>query len=402
MMRRAAPGRMRALTAAVLGGGLLLGVPAAHAPGRTDLRPLPAAGSHALHTAATTDGKRMTLDRLDRDGGERPRVGATFHVRAGFTHHGEHALHQVAVSINLSERLSFATEYRNCEYGTDVEENPASRTHHQALCLIDTRVQPGESVDLAPVAVTVGKAALDEVVSVEDATGMGWPPYGKWRDRHRGRGRGKELTLVKRTGGVPPAARVTDGMSSGRLEVSVDNAWDLAVKGAAVKGRKGDTVTAKLSLDFHGADVKAQLDAENSIPFARVAVRLPRGVTVVSTPEHCGGGDPGKGKPYLCEYGLYTTGFDLPMLRDGFHRDYPFELRIDDTSELDGGMVRVDAPPERLRDDAAPENDTAPLTIEATGAAGGPSWTAGFLAAGAAVLVPAGLIARLRARRRAP
>ncbi|MYR04322.1 hypothetical protein GTX23_38515, partial [Streptomyces sp. SID6139] len=43
--------------------------------------------------------------------------------------------------------------------------------------------------------------------------------------------------------------------------------------------RLGETVMAALALDFHGGPVQAQLDAENSIPFARVEVRFPEGVT---------------------------------------------------------------------------------------------------------------------------
>ncbi|MEU1407736.1 hypothetical protein ABZ471_36340 [Streptomyces sp. NPDC005728] len=178
--------------------------------------------------------------------------------------------------------------------------------------------------------------------------------------------------------------------------------WDLEVTGAAVKGRKGDTVTADLALDFHGADVQAQLDAENSVPFARVEVRLPDGVTVLSSPENCGRIDGKKEAPFLCEYGLYTNGFDVPMLRDGFHMAYPFTLRIDDTSKLTGGRIRVDAPPERLRDDANPRNSTAPITFEAAGAAAGSGPTPWAVAAGGGALGLTALLAFVLARRRTP
>ncbi|MFI9251904.1 hypothetical protein [Streptomyces sp. NPDC053069] len=305
-------------------------------------------------------------------------------------------LRQVPVSVEVSEGLSFTTEYSNCYYGTEVQPRTVE-THHRALCLIDMQVAPGRSVDLAPVALKVGKRALRKDVAVRAATGMDWSG-GEWRDIHRGRG--GELTLAQRTAGVPPAARRTGGMSYGLLGVPVHNAWDLEVTGAALKGRKGETLTAHLSLDHHGADVAAQPDSENSVPFARVEVRFPEGVTVLSTPKLCGVPNSRKRTHYRCEYGLYTSGFEVPVLRDGFHVDYPFKMRIDDPSRLTGGMIRVDAPPERLRDDADPRNSTAPLTIEAAGAAGGFGPTAWAVAAGAAAAVLTGLLALGRRRRR--
>ncbi|WRZ88026.1 hypothetical protein OHB54_02490 [Streptomyces sp. NBC_01007] len=204
---------------------------------------------------------------------------------------------------------------------------------------------------------------------------------------------------------MPPAARRTDSTYYGILFVSMDNPWDLEVTGAALKGTKGETVTADLALDFHGADAVAQGDSENSDPFANVEVRLPEGVTVLSAPEHCGLRLSRKGTPYTCDYGLYTSGFDVPMLRDGFHISYPFRLRIDDPSKLTGGRIRVIASANRLRQDADPENSTAPITIEAIGEAGGSAgWgtTAWTAAAGAGTLALTGLLAAglVRARRR--
>ncbi|WRZ91631.1 hypothetical protein OHB54_22660 [Streptomyces sp. NBC_01007] len=404
MIRGIGLGRVRAVTAAVLGAGLLVGVPVALGPGRVDVRVLPAGSSRVLRAQSAGDEDRLTLDRLEQDGGKLMHGGSTFHVRAGFTHHGERALRRVAVSISATERLSFTTEYSNCEYGIEVQTSPENRVLRKAVCLIDVRVERGESVDLAPVALKAGRLARDERVFVGAVPeGAGWS-YGPWRDRHRGRG--KQLTLARRVGSVPPAARRTDGMSESSLDVPVDNPWDLEVTGAALKGRKGEAVTAGLALDFHGADVQAQLDAENSIPFARVEVQFPEGVTVLSTPEHCGLGNIRARKPfYLCEYGLYTNSFDVPMLRDGFHIAYPFKLRIDDPSRLTGGRILVDAPAERLRDDADPTNSTAPITIEAieaigeAGGSGGAAWAA---AAGAGVLALTGLlaVALVRARRR--
>ncbi|MGW4887806.1 hypothetical protein [Streptomyces murinus] len=173
-------------------------------------------------------------------------------------------------------------------------------------------------------------------------------------------------------------------------------------------GGVGETATAALALDFHGGPVQAQLDAENSIPFARVEARFPEGVTVLSVPEGCGPTDV-RSRPasYLCEYGLYTTGFDVPMLRDGFHRDFPFTVRIDDPSKHTAGAIRVDAPEQRLREDADPGNSIAPITLGAIGAGvigaedepGPPAWA---VAAGAAALagVLAGVLALVRRRAR--
>ncbi|WP_256638942.1 hypothetical protein [Streptomyces murinus] len=346
--------------------------------------------------AGQGDADRLTLDRLGRDGPETLDVGSAFEVRAGFTHHGKRPLRRIVISLDASEGLSFTREYRNCVYGTEAR-NISARAEYRALCLIRTRVEPGESIDLTPLSLKVGKGALEEHVGVSYAIAM-QAPYSQWRNIHRGRG--EELTAAPRTGVVPPDERRYTDLLSAQRDVSVDNAWDMEVKGAALKGRKGETLTARLALEHHGASVRAQLDAENSIPFARVEVRFPKGVKVVSVPEGCGRGDVRSRPPYyLCEYGLYTTGFDLPVLRDGFHMDFPFKVRIDDPSELGAGTVRVDAPAERLRDDADPGNSTAPITVEAIGASDGPGPLVPAAVAGAMAL--AGLLAFALVRRRA-
>ncbi|WP_406837103.1 hypothetical protein ACICHK_13595 [Streptomyces sp. AHU1] len=403
MIRWVGFGRVFAVTAAVLGGVLFPGAPVAPGPPAADVRPLPAGSGHALQEEGTGHEELLTIDRLERDGGNLPREGATFEVRAGFEHKGERVLGKRAFSITVSERLSFATEYSNCEYGQDVPTSPVNRSFRKAVCWIDTRIEPGEFVDLAPIALKVDRWARAERVSVADSgVGKHWAESGVvWRDRHWGRG-GK-LTLAKRTGAVPPAARVKAGidMSSWGLDVHVDSSWDLEVTGAALKGRKGETVTAHLAMDFHGADVQAQRDPENSVPFARIRVQFPQGVTVLKSPKQCG--NRVTNRPYYqCEYNLYTNSYDVPMLRDGYHEAFPFELRIDDTSELTGGSISLDAPAEVLQEDADHANSTARITVDAVGGPDRTARTAWTVAAGAGALAVTGLLAAalLRARRR--
>ncbi|MFD8735428.1 hypothetical protein ACFV06_10920 [Streptomyces sp. NPDC059618] len=388
------------MTAAVLGGVLFPGAPVASGQPAADVRPLSAGSGHLLRGQGTGHEEFLTIDRLERDGGDLPREGATIKVRAGFKHKGERVLGKRAFSITLSERLSFATEYSNCEYGQEVPTSPVNRSFRTAICWIDTRIEPGEVVDLAPIALKVDRRANDETVSVADVgVGRQWASDVVWRDRHWGRG-GK-LTLAKRTGDVPPAARVKAvvAMSSWVLKVHVDSRWDIEVTGAALKGRKGATVTAHLAMDFHGADVQAQRDAENSVPFARIRVQFPQGVTVLKSPKQCGNRVT-KRPYYQCEYSLRTNSFDVPMLRDGYHEAFPFRLRIDDPSELTGGSIRLDAPAEVLQEDADHANSTARIAVDAVG---GPDRTAAWtVAAGAGALALTGLLAAalLRARRR--
>ncbi|POX61441.1 hypothetical protein C3492_21365 [Streptomyces sp. Ru62] len=404
MIRRVGFGRVLAVTAAVLGGVLFPGVSVASGSSSANVRPLSAGSSHALREEGAGHEELLTIDRLERDGGDLLREGSRFDVRAGFKHKGERVLHKKAFSITVSERLSFATEYSNCEYGEEVPTSPVNRSFRTAVCWIDMRIEPGESVDLAPFALKVDRWANDETVSVADSgLGKHWAAPGVvWRDRHWGRG-GK-LTLAKRTGDVPPAARVKAGvdLSYYKLDVDVDSSWDIEVTGAALKGRKGETVTAHLAMDFHGSDVQAQHDAENSVPFARIRVQFPQGVTVLKSPKQCGNRVT-KRPYYQCEYNLYTNSFDVPMLRDGYHEDFPFELRIDDTSELTGGSIRLDAPTEVLQADADHVNSTARITVDAVGGPDRTDRTAWTVAAGAGALAVTGLLAAalLRARRRA-
>ncbi|MGW2786452.1 hypothetical protein ACWC3X_35375 [Streptomyces populi] len=400
------------MTAAVLGGGLLLGVPGTHRPGQGDAGLLTAGSSRVLRAESGEDEDRLTFDRLEQDGGKLIHGGTTFRVRSGLTYHGERALRQVAVSMKVSEGISFATEYSNCEYGTEEPSSPEFRGSRQALCLIEARVESGESVDLAPIPLKAGSLAAsgDVDMTVGEVELRGWSNR-KWRDRHRGRG--EELTLARRTGSVPPAAG-TDGPlfendAHGVLFVPMDNPWDFEVTGAALKGRKGERVTADLALDFHGANVWAQNSIENDDPFANVEVRLPKGVTVLSAPEKCEITDRRTVKTYTCEYGVYTSDFEVALLRDGFHIAYPFKLRIDDPSKLTGGRIRVvDAQGRPLRGDAKPGNNTAPITTgtaDSSGAADGSGTTAWVVAAVTAAvaltgLLTATLIRTRRARRR--
>ncbi|WP_130333453.1 hypothetical protein [Streptomyces sp. BK022] len=389
------------MTGAVLGGVLVSGVPVTSGPPSADVRALSAGSGHVLREEGRGHDEWLTIDRLERDGGDLPREGTTFEVRAGFEHKGERVMRKRAFSISVSERLSFATEYSNCEYGEDVPTSPVNRSFRKAVCWIDARIEPGESVDLAPIPLKVDRWANDETVSVADAgVREQWAASGVvWRNRHWGRG-GK-LTLAKRAGDVPPAARVKAAvdMSSGGLDVNVDSSWDIEVTGAALNGRRGEADTADLAMDFHGADVQAQRDPENSVPFARVRVQFPRGVTVLRSPKQCGNRVT-KRPYYQCEYNLYTNSYDAPMLRDGYHEAFPFRLRIDDPSELTGGSISLDAPPEVLQDDADHANSTARITVEAVG---GPDRTAWIVAAGAGTLALTGILAAvlLRARRRA-
>ncbi|MEU6818234.1 hypothetical protein [Streptomyces sp. NPDC046860] len=392
MMRRLRLGVPRAATTALLGTGLLLGASVTHHPGAADVGMRPVADDLPYRIE---DAKKVSIDRLERDGGEHPRVGSTFHVRAGFAYQGEKTLRQARIAVTLSEQLSFRQEYGNCEYGT-LARDPEIRTKHVAVCLVDTEIEPGESVDLPPLAVQVDEFALSENVFVEGWTPMAWSAD-RWRDRHRGQG--GELSLLKRTDSAPPAAaRPGRGWSDG-VDVPVENTWDLQVTGATLKGGKGDTVTAGLAMDFHGADVGAQSSVENDDPFARVEVRLPGGVSVVRAPEDCRN-TRGKPRLYVCDYGLKTDGFDEPVLRDGFHKPFPFELRIDDPSRLTGGNVRIAASASVLRADSDHGNSTAPITFERNDRWTRMAWAA---AAGAGALALAGLLAALlvRARRRA-
>ncbi|WP_406839619.1 hypothetical protein ACICHK_32120 [Streptomyces sp. AHU1] len=388
-------------------------MPVTHQPGQGDAGSLPAGSSRVLPAESAEDEDRLTFDRLEQDGGKLIHGGSTFRVRGGFTYHGERALRQVAVSMKVSEGISFATEYSNCEYGTEEPSSPEFRGSRQALCLIEARVESGESVDLAPIPLKAGSLASsgDVDMTVGKIEQRGWSNR-KWRDRHRGRG--EELTLARRTGSVPPAAGRAGGTHSplfedthGVLFVPMDNPWDFEVTGTALKGRKGGRVTADLALDFHGANVWAQHSIENDDPFANVEVRLPKGVTVLSDPEKCKITDRRPVKTYTCEYGVYTSDFEVALLRDGFHIAYPFELRIDDPSRLTGGRIRVvDAQGRPLRGDADPGNNTAPITAPVTtGAADGSGATAWAVAASTAAVALTGLLAAAlirtrRARRR--
>ncbi|MEU6817847.1 hypothetical protein [Streptomyces sp. NPDC046860] len=313
--------------------------------------------------AARGDDPSLTHARVERVGGGTLRPGDTPRVRASFTNSGTRALDRVPVELVITDGLAFAAEYRNCTYGTEARSDAALLTRHRAMCLIDARVGPGESFELAPFGLRVGRYASGEEVAVQEAMTPDRPGEGM-RDVHRGRG--AELTLTKRNGAPPPADPDDVTPSRGDLSLRVENAWDIEVKGAALSGRQGETVTADLEMLFHGAAVQAQLDAENSIPFTRVAVRFPEGVSVVGVPKLCGRENSHReNRPYLCEYGLYTNGFDLPLLRDGFRVHWPFRLRIDAPGRLTGGEVRVDGPAERLRADADHSNDRAVVGVRA-------------------------------------
>lgn len=295
---------------------------------------------------------------IDRPGpsSTKTKPGATLRSRTGFTRFSSQPLKGVYIRMRLTQGLSYAEEFSNCEYGDYVGRGM------WAHCYVETPIEPGGSYDLEELALKVGGTALREGWHL-DVSRTG-PDRLESPDLRRGTGR--ELKLVPRAGG--PGEMTFGEAYHG---VTVANAMDFEAVGATVDGKAGQVVKVKLGVRNNGPAVIEQWMGEpGDSPTSEIRVTVPPGTTAVKVPSKCSGEEPGPrdkpgGKLYSC---LQDT--DDVYFEAGQFTSFVFELRIDKPGDLAPGSVGVVSV---IEEALGQKNNIAPITVTVDGKLGGGS-----------------------------
>ncbi|WP_326759825.1 hypothetical protein OHB35_23325 [Streptomyces phaeochromogenes] len=216
--------------------------------------------------------------------------GTTETIPFALSNKGNEAANGFTLTMYASYGLDFVSTYSECEY-TDVV--PVAH----ATCTFDEVLAPGESFELPePLKVAIEEHAFNERLDLSVEPGGGATDL--WND---------------------------DNYVA--LQIGAANTADFAVRGAAVSGAAGDTVTARIAFRNKGPAWVGNLGSGE--PVASVDLRVPEGTTVTGVPSGCypltldGGYFPGStGAPrYVCNLPYWVS--------ESAKRTYAFKLRVD-------------------------------------------------------------------------
>ncbi|MEU1407618.1 hypothetical protein ABZ471_35690 [Streptomyces sp. NPDC005728] len=331
---------------------------------------------------------------IDRDDSSdtRTKPGATLRPAIGFTHFSPRPLKGVHIGIRLSQGLSYAEEFSNCEYGDRDDYGVGAR------CYVETPVEPGGSYDLDRLSLKVGDTALHESWHLHvNETAEGYE-YLKLTDVHRGTGR--KLRLVPRAAG--PGVLDEEDSSEASDRVTVANAMDYEAVGATVHGKAGQVVKAELGIRNNGpATIRNWMGEPGDGATSSIAVVIPPGTTAVKAPDGCTPVGASGARRYTCSQDLEDSYFEAKELTP-----FVFELRIDTPGDLAPGSIKASRPYE----DDDVRNNTAAITVtfdgkpagtaEGSTAGSGPGALLRYAAAaGVALAASATLFAVVRRRK---
>ncbi|MEU6589615.1 hypothetical protein ABZ923_10365 [Streptomyces sp. NPDC046881] len=267
-----------------------------------------------------------------------PKPGEIYDHAVTVTNKGTAPAAHVTFRIRLTRGLDFPDQVKGCTYTT-----LADRVR-QALCELDTRVEPGASIT-TPVRFKALPQALME--AVEYGTG--------------------------RTGETPGEGF---GDSYRRLALTADSTADLAAEGDLVEGAPGSRVTVTATLRNHGP---GWIRDEESDDQPALLVRIPQGTVAKEVPEDCepfgtdgptGPSEPGHAR-YVCRPTDRTIEVDQSL-------DYTFVLEIGKTARDTKGRVTASSVYGiHPAFDKNPANDTAYLAVDVTGSEDPGTSTAG-------------------------
>ncbi|WP_037814605.1 LPXTG cell wall anchor domain-containing protein [Streptomyces sp. NRRL S-1022] len=257
-----------------------------------------------------------------------PEPGESYDHAVTVTNKGTAPAAHVTFRIRLTRGLDFPGTAEGCTYSTLADHV------RQALCELDTVVQPGASIT-TPVRFKALPQALME--AVEYGTG--------------------------RTGETPGEGF---GDSYRRLALTADSTADLAAEGDLVEGAPGSRVTVTATLRNNGP---GWIRDEESDDQPALMVRIPRGTVAEEVPEDCrpfgtdgptGPSEPGHAR-YVCLPADHTIDVDQSL-------DYSFVLEIGKTARDTKGRVTAGSVYGiHPAFDENPADDTAYLAVDVTG-----------------------------------
>ncbi|WP_225823598.1 hypothetical protein [Streptomyces naphthomycinicus] len=267
-----------------------------------------------------------------------PKPGEVYDNSVTVTNKGTAPADGITFRIRLTRGLDFPDQVAGCTYSTVADHV------RQALCELDTVVEPGASIT-TPVRFKALPQALMEAVE-----------YG-----------------TSRTGEAPG-----EGFDDSyrRLALTADSTADLAAEGDLAEGAPGSrvTVTATLRNDGPGWIQNQESDDQPAL-----MVRIPAGTVAKEVPEDCapfgidgptGPSEPGHSR-YVCGPENHTIDVDQYL-------DYTFVLEIGKTARDTKGEVTASSVYGiHPAFDKNPANDTAHLAVEVSGTGTGGNTTGG-------------------------
>ncbi|MFB7511232.1 hypothetical protein [Streptomyces broussonetiae] len=257
-----------------------------------------------------------------------PKPGEVYDRSVTVANKGTAPAHGFTFRIRLTRGLDFPQHADGCVYSTIADQV------RQALCKVDTVIDPGASVT-APVRFKALPKALMEAVE-----------YG-----------------TSPTGETP-----SDGFDDSyrRLALTADSTADLLAQGDLAEGGPGSRVTVTATLRNDGPGWIRQQEGDDQ---PALKVRIPSGTVAVEVPADCApfgtDGPTGPSAPghstYVCAPADHTIDADQFL-------DYGFVLRIAKNAKDTRGEVTVSSVHGvRPAFDKNPANDTAYLNVDVTG-----------------------------------
>ncbi|MET9910225.1 hypothetical protein ABZZ74_26050 [Streptomyces sp. NPDC006476] len=289
------------------------------------------------------------------------RPGSTLQLPTSFTNTGPKALDKVWLSYTLTRGLShtgLAGLPSNCWY-LEIPEEDEEPNKTDAVCEFDQTVKPG--VVFAPekqLSIDVRDSALYDRAEVA-VVSSGFPYPGD-NFSHPVPGTAPAIKLVEQpdaTPAPPGSAKHADG-DFVWVPVTSENTADFQVTGARVEGRVGDTVPVTVKYTNAGPGWVWRPGHGQAV---HVLVRMPAGTTVTKSDPYCSRKGPGS-------YGCSTEVF---WVKEGYERNYTFQVRIDKAVPGARGSVELTGGSRPFDPNA--KNDKADIPTDVTGGGASPN-----------------------------
>ncbi|MCX4527609.1 MULTISPECIES: peptidase [unclassified Streptomyces] len=259
-----------------------------------------------------------------------------------FANAGTESVSAVALEIGTSHGMELVEKYDNCSY-----DKTSDRT--TTVCVLDGEFKPGAVYEVSgPLTLKAAPHAFRDDVSYAVSAAGKESAAGQQPGKNTG---GKKLAVTERTAAKaaprPGTGSVTGGgadldPSDNRHEFDfeVKNTADLAADAVSLKGKAGDTVKADLGFRNKGPAWVSY--AHEGTGVARTDIVIPKGATVTKVPAGCEGVEAdGTGRKQNTGAPRYFCWTDS-TLGEQEKVSYPFELRIEKVVEDAKGSVTVD------------------------------------------------------------
>ncbi|MFD4693207.1 hypothetical protein [Streptomyces sp. NPDC058463] len=305
---------------------------------------LGAAGLIALAAAPAAFGDEtapaLVIGGIEPIDGVKP--GSSFDLPVTVANKGTGASEKVWVSYSVTRGLDFAEVPSNCR-AQQVPSYDEMPERWIAVCAFDQGLEPGAVyTPEKPLRVKALDRALNDELRV--SVGNADP--------------GADENGTPPVAGTAPAVKLVEGQAGGEgsapfvdVPVTSVNTADYQVKGAALKGSVGDTVTMKVAFTNAGPAWVLTREGDRLVT---VVVTPPEGTSVVKSHGFC----EAKGEAYVC-------GTSQRSVNEGGGETYTFKLKIDKRVADAKGSVALSTEARPFDTDKA--NDKADITLDVTG-----------------------------------